>query len=293
MRIGVTGTKGFIGSYFARVPQSEHEIVPIDHSNFGNLAELPHYAFKALGLDAIIHAAAFSPVESDALTVRRAVSSNIVATDKIAYAAEFANIKKIVFLSSMSVYGTPPKHAHLPRESTVQRVINEQTPLFNPAPYGASKFMAERIIEENKAFSSMILRLPGVVGPRGHLRAFIPRLVNNLIKHNPVALYNPNAKFNNIIHVDDLAYLIYGWLADSVESAPTCLLAAEPPGMTISEIVEFLTKKLGSRSKIVYTEDIDRPSFIIDSQRATWLLNWREPTVEETLERYVRDVLNA
>ncbi len=193
-------------------------------------------------IDAIIHSAAVTPFttnnEIDYLT------NNIKYLDNILNWVIRTNVKKIVFLSSMSVYGERPED-----------IIYETTIPKNISPYGVSKIKAEKIIInklQNKNIRYLILRLPGVLGLNSP-KTFIPKVID-IIKNNKypeIFVNNKRSLFNNIISVHQLYNFMNLWLNNSNKSHLLNLASSE--SIRHDKLIEIISNFYSK--KTVITED--------------------------------------
>jgi len=141
MRIGIFGGSGFIGTRLTeRLLNAGHEIKIIDISKSKKFPELwskgdirDKNSFSKLlkGMDAIYNLAA---EHSDNVSpVSRYYEVNVEGAKNICEAAEKNSIKKIIFTSSVAVYGLAPKDT-------------DESGLLNPYnDYGKSKMEAETV----------------------------------------------------------------------------------------------------------------------------------------------------
>ena len=118
------------------------------------------------------------------------ITCNVVGARNIARYARAARIKKVIYTSSISVYGD----IHEP-------YLQETHPITNPDDYGLTKYLAERVFADTEGLSCVALRLPGILGKGAH-RAWIPTLVHRVLEGDRKAtIYSPSSLFNNAAHV--------------------------------------------------------------------------------------------
>ena len=157
----VTGGAGFIGSH-ALVELVEAGMTPIVFDNLSNSTDKSlkaveaicgHYPKfykadildeKALDLvfaeneiDAVIHFAGLKSVGESVSQPVRYYENNVAGTVCLLKAMERAGVRKIVFSSSATVYGSPKSCP-----------ISEDFPLSTTNPYGTSKLMIENILKD-------------------------------------------------------------------------------------------------------------------------------------------------
>ena len=161
MRILLTGGAGFIGSHTAvEMVQSGHEVVIYD--NFCNSdASVLDRLEKILGkrvpfeegdvrdydrmlevlkrwqIDAVVHFAGLKAVGESVEKPLEYYDNNLCGTIELLRAMKEAGVKRIIFSSSATVYGTPQ---YLP--------LDENHPLSVTNPYGRTKLQIEEILSD-------------------------------------------------------------------------------------------------------------------------------------------------
>lgn len=218
------------------------------HACHGDLANEATYA--ALGTpSSVIHLAASPP----RFQTSKIVHDNVTATDRLVEFASKVSITSFVFSSAISAYGHVPNGVR----------VTAETPSHRPSVYGASKLMAEDIVRSG-SFRSTSLRLPGIVGPDSQ-HNWLSEVRNRLLRNQAVPVYNPDALFNNVVHVADLAKFL------ALHAHSNDHVAMYPIGtadeMTTLQVVTELKKKLKSTSEIV-VDPRAASSFSIDPSEA-------------------------
>ena len=87
------------------------------------------------GVDAVIHFAAYKAAGESMELPGRYFDNNVVKTVALLAALDACDVRRVVFSSSCSVYGTP---TILP--------VDEQHPLAPESPYAESKLIVERML---------------------------------------------------------------------------------------------------------------------------------------------------
>jgi UDP-glucose 4-epimerase len=216
MKVFVTGGAGFIGSHVARILlQDGHSVTVLDNLSTGRRELVPagaafiegdlrqedRLADWLKGHDVVIHLAALVPVPT---SVKRPVDfaeNNVVNTVRLLESMRIAGVKRIVFSSSATVYGTPQR---LP--------LREDDPVAAQTnPYGATKVAAEGFIavySHLHGFDATILRYFNPYGP-GELcepeTHAIPNIVRAALEGRPIPLYWRGEQIRDFIYVEDLA----------------------------------------------------------------------------------------
>lgn len=178
-KILITGAGGYIGSVAADLFLSRgYEVVGVDNFQTGYKEPLELLKNKYPGkfkyyetdlktdlspifekeknIDAVIHYAASCLVDESMKDPGKYFLNNVAVTSNLLSTMDKFDIKNIIFSSTCAVYG---EAEYFP--------IDEKHPLKPTTPYGASKKMAEEVIEwygKLKKFNFMILRYFNVCG---------------------------------------------------------------------------------------------------------------------------------
>ena len=219
-RILITGGAGFIGSHVARHLNSvgEHEVILLDSFGYGsqeNLGnelsnlqvykkELGQASYEELvevceGVDYIIHLAAEKHNQSRD-QADRLLRANIEGFYSLLEAAGQGGVKKIVFSSSLYVYGI---------HSTSNR--SESSPACPDTLYGISKLTGEQLLACMAAkygFDYNILRYYFVYGPYqfagSGYKSVIVKNFENILAKRPVTICGDGTQELDYIYVDDV-----------------------------------------------------------------------------------------
>lgn len=158
MKIFIIGGAGYIGSHMVKVAHDAgHNIVTVDNLSTGHRDAVLHGEFeycdvlnsKKLGLlfkkhkpDAVMHFCGFSIVGESIIEPHKYYQNNVFGALNVLNAMIENNCLKFVFSSSAAVYGNPE---YIP--------IDEKHPKKPINPYGQSKLMIEKILEDfNSAY---------------------------------------------------------------------------------------------------------------------------------------------
>lgn len=153
MKILVVGGAGYIGSHMVKMlSRKEHHVVVLDNLTTGHAdavrygkfiqgdmadAALLDHLFATEHFDAVMHFAAFSLVGESVTDPAKYYRNNLASTLCLLDAMPRHGVKHFIFSSTAATFGSP---IVLPMdESHPQQPIN---------PYGQSKLMVERILED-------------------------------------------------------------------------------------------------------------------------------------------------
>jgi UDP-N-acetylglucosamine/UDP-N-acetylgalactosamine 4-epimerase len=221
-RLLITGGAGFIGSALCEAYlQQDNEVICLDNfltgfrknidpflSNFhfhlieGDIRD-PETCKKACeGVDYVFHQAALGSVPRSIENPLRTNEINVTGTLNMLIAARDAKVKKFVYASSSSVYGSSQK---LPK-------VEEETgePL---SPYAVTKVMNEkyaRVFQEIYGLETAGLRYFNVFGrrqdPHGAYAAVIPKWVSQLIKHERPIINGDGSYSRDFTYIDNVVH---------------------------------------------------------------------------------------
>jgi UDP-glucose 4-epimerase len=216
MRVLVTGGAGFIGSWVTRVLlEEQHEVTVLDNLSKGFTSLVPegarliegdlrdedHLTEWLRGHDAIIHMAAFIEVARSIEEPLVFAKNNILNSVRLLEAMRRADVGKIVFSSSATVYGTPQS---LP--------LRETDPLgVQSNPYGATKVSTEAFVATfNQLYDidALVLRYFNPYGPNELHEPethAIPNFITAALDRRPIPLYWKGDIVRDFIYVEDLA----------------------------------------------------------------------------------------
>jgi nucleoside-diphosphate-sugar epimerase len=214
MKILLTGHHGYLGSVCGPLLASAgHEVVGLD-TLFYRDCDLPSAPAPAVttlvrdvrdvrpehlaGFDAIVHLAALSndPLGDFSPELTREI--NFEATVSLARAGREAGVRRFVFSSSCSMYGTSSDEA-----------VDETAPLKPLTAYAESKVRAEEALAElaDSDFAPVSMRNATAYGVSARLR--VDLVLNNLVgwafTTGKVKIMSDGTPWRPLIHVEDIA----------------------------------------------------------------------------------------
>ena len=289
VHVVVTGAGGFVGGFIAtylakhgfRVTATSRSLKYHDQSRKSGInwvsTDLTHPRGLPKNFDALIHCAALLP--SCSSDPNRLYSENIAMACSAFNQAMDAQAKLVIFLSSMSVYG-----------SVNVAEVSEDTALNSPGAYGKAKYDAERKLEEcitRGLDSGLAIRLPGTVG-RGSHHNFISDTLKRILASQQIEIRNPDSLFNNIVCVENLAKFIMKWMQyPAMGYAITNLASREP--MLIKDVIALLYLKANRPSMVLFKGTLPA-SFLISLNKAM-SLGYEPQTVYESILEFTQSEL--
>jgi len=217
----VTGGMGFIGSNFVRHLLTAHpdvRVVNLDRLTYAgnprNLADLEgdsRHVFirgdicdeklvgellEAHGFQAIVHFAAESHVDRSIRQAEDFIRTNVQGTRVLLDAARGAGVRRFVHISTDEVYGS------LGGSGT----FTEASPLLPNSPYAASKAGADvlaRAYHVTYGLPVIITRTCNNYGPYQFPEKFIPLMIVNALRGEPLPIYGDGLYVREWLHVED------------------------------------------------------------------------------------------
>lgn len=303
----ITGGAGYIGSHCTLdLTRVGYESVVLDNLSYGheealqtsnfckvdlsNIDEIRE-VFKKYPIEAVIHFAAFAYVGESVENPQKYYYNNVVNTLNLLKVMLENNVKKIVFSSTCATYGNP--------EYTP---IDEKHPQNPINPYGATKLMIEKILQDyDKAYGLKYVALryfnasgadPKVnIGeshsPETHLIPLV--LEAALEKRDCIKIFGDDYKtpdgtcIRDYIHVNDLAKahrLALEKLFNGENSDFYNLGIGK--GYSVKEIIEVSEKITGKtiNKQISERREGDPPILVADNEKAREKLGWNPEFTE-------------
>lgn len=216
-RVLVTGGAGFIGSNLVRALLERGDSVRVlDNFSTGNRANLEgldteivegelrsyervHNAVR--GVEVVYHLGALGSVPRSVQDPLTSSAVNVEGTLNVLLAARDESVRRVVFSSSTSVYG-----------STRQLPTAEDEPPDPISPYGVAKLAAERYCVSfsrvYESFETVVLRYFNVFGPRqspfSQYAAVVPRFVTAIAAGEPVEIHGDGEQSRDFTYVGNV-----------------------------------------------------------------------------------------
>jgi len=310
----VTGGAGYIGSHAVRaLANLNYKVIVLDNLVYGHRDAIVNsevkfvegdIANKALvkdiikthNIEAVMHFAAYAYVGESVTDPTKYYNNNLASSILLLDAMREAGCKNIIFSSTCASYGTPK---YIP--------IDENHPQDPINPYGASKWMLERVIKDYhhayginyaflRYFNASGCSVDGLIGedhdPEPHLIPLILKAIKG--ERDAITVFGTDYDtpdgtcVRDYIHVEDLA--------DAHIKAFTYLLAGKGPvicnlgtgiGYSVKEMIDAAERATGMKVPVKYGERRPGdPSFLVaNAEKALNELGWkaRYTNIEEII----------
>ncbi len=219
-KVVVTGGCGFIGSHIAQqLVELGAQVTIIDNLATGSIENIadfrnnvtliehsitdPHTCDSAIaGNEIVFHLAAFVSVPASVEDPTTCHATNVDGTFNVLHAAKKHSVKRVVFSSTSSVYGT--------RED---QCIETDTNLAPISPYGATKLMGELYCKQfTKLYNlpCVILRYFNVYGPRqdphSQYAAVVAKFKYLMERNKPITIFGDGSQTRDFVSVDEVVH---------------------------------------------------------------------------------------
>lgn len=288
MKILVTGHDGYIGSIMVPMLLAQgYEVIGIDtklfeNCIFGNYQPSIFEIRKDIrdikksdleGYKAIIHLAALSNDPLGDLRPEATYEINYEASLNLAEQGKKAGIKRFVFSSTCSVYGT-----------SEGKVLNEESEINPLTPYADSKAISENEISKlaDSAFSPTFLRSATAYGISPKLRSDL--VLNNLVgwayTTGIVLLKSDGMAWRPIVHVEDISRAFISVLKSPRELVYNQIfnVGKTEENYQIKTLAEIVKKTVpGSKVELAKGAGPDKRSYKVDFTKINSILSDFKP----------------
>lgn len=262
----ITGGAGFIGSNIAyELVLNKHNVTIFDNLHSGNIKNLSKIRNKisfikgdirdaaaikkaCTGIDYVLHQAALRSVFQSVKDPIAVNETNVSGTLNVLMAARDAKVKRFVFASSSSVYGSIGDKNNV-----------ETLPTKPISPYGLTKLIGEeycQLFYESYKLNTVILRYFNVFGPNQNpdddYAAVIPIFVKNALQDKPSIIHGNGLQSRDFTFVDNIVQAnIKATTSQKVVFGETYNISSGG-NVTIKELYHLIQKYYGKKIKPIH-----------------------------------------
>lgn len=250
MKVAITGASGLIGSELVRALKNNENVQLLCLSRNDKQSKIfrqTDYSQQSLneifaGVDVVIHLAAIRGGNSQ--TGYDAYRENEILTENILKAMAFNSVKKIIFLSSISVYSDV---SMLPwSEEQIPEPVNF---------YGLSKLACEHLclLYKRNAIVPVIFRCAHVLGyeKKGYM---LEIFMNNASEHKTLTVKGESVAEREFIYVKDVASALCWAVLDDCAEGVYNLGSGEK--LTNLEVAVRINEAFGNDGNLEYMDNI-------------------------------------
>lgn len=209
MKILITGSKGFLGSFLDKELRKKNTILRFDlPKNILNFKSILNF-IKKNKPDLVIHAAAAKGALISNNYPRKFFQTNFNGTLNVLEAMRECNIKKIIYISSSGFYKRSNK------------IISENDKIDFNNPYAYGKYLGEKIIEfytKKYGFYALSLRPNLITGQGLKQDNLIYDIIKEIKKKKTATVFGNGNHIREFIHPLDICNAIKLWIRKNKKS---------------------------------------------------------------------------
>jgi len=299
MKMLVTGGAGFIGSHLVdRLLSEGHKVTVIDDFSEGKWVNLPvgntnltvnelsildniNFAFE--GVDTVFHLAAKTRPQESILKPELYNEVNINGTLNVLNACMENKVRRVVFVSSSSVYGN-------------QEIIptDETAPDMSMSPYALTKLVGEqycKLYERLYGLEANYIRPFNVFGKRQNpnvsYASAVSKFISMLRNDETPYITGDGKQKRDFVHVDNVINVI-------IKASETSIFgevfnAGSEENISVNNLYKTIRKLMRKDTKPNYVAELFEPKVTLaDMTKAKKLLKWKlKVGLEEGLRRTI------
>jgi nucleoside-diphosphate-sugar epimerase len=292
-KVLVTGGGGFIGSNLVRALLERGDAVRVldnfatgDRDNLdgvdvevveGELRSYERVHNAVRGAEVVFHLGALGSVPRSVQDPLTTSAVNVEGTLNVLLAARDEGVRRVVYASSSSVYGSA---ATLPAQ--------EASPVDPVSPYGVAKLAAERYCVSfsrvYESFETVVLRYFNVFGPRqsphSQYAAVVPLFLTAISAGEPLTIFGDGEQSRDFTYVQNVVEANLRAAEASGANGRIFNVAAGSP-RSVNTLVETISELLGKPAERRFEPPRagDLRDSYADISAAREILGW-EPTVD-------------
>ena len=267
MRFLITGAAGFLGAPLANnLVNAGHSVVGLDdlstgdpdrllpdvHLVRGDINDRPKLWTLLQDVDCVCHLAARVIVPESLLYPREYNLVNVSGTVTLMEAMRDVGVKRVVFISSGSIYGNQ-------KNQPMKETLRPQP----RSPYAVSKLSAEyyiRTIGELWKIETVILRVFNAYGPGQRLppshAPVIPYCIKQALDNGTIVIHGEGKQTRDYVYVDDVVNAAVR--ASSVSDINRLIInVGSGKETSVNEIAKLVTEISDTKPEIVHNQHHD------------------------------------
>jgi UDP-glucose 4-epimerase len=195
-------------------------------------------------IDVVVHLAAYLGVDAVAKNPLTSMRVEQEGLYNVLNAARRHNVKKILYSSSSSVYGS----------ALISKAIKECNFTHQSSPYSVSKRYGEiylRHFSLETGISACSLRLFNVYGPGQDSRMVVPRFIINSLSNSELEVYEDGLQTRDFTYIDDVVDSVVSLIGKSFQGEIFNICTGQE--MAIGDLAKSIINLTQSSSRVIYT----------------------------------------
>lgn len=305
MRVLITGGAGYVGSRVtAHLLDTGNDVTVFDKLIYGGESLIPFQDRRGFALvpgdirdsdavvraltdvDAVIHLAAVVGEQACSIDPEQTWSINCGGTETLIKAAEEAQIRRFVFVSTCSNYGVASPNS----------LATEDSPLNPLSLYAKAKVQAELLILGSSRLScATVFRFGTICGISARMRfdLLVSEMAKKAVRREPIQIFAPEA-WRPFLHIHDAARAIAHVLQSSVEKIAGRVFNVVGENYQKRGLVEIARRHYPRAEISVTDKNSDLRDYRVDGKRFEQELGFRMGrTVEDAFIETAEAVNNG
>ena len=281
-QVVIFGSKGFIGSGLKdHLNSNGFNVIGVSRQDYDflNSSEFTKKGTSIIQNSILIYAAGKHRQHGDTLDLYK---DNIEIILNLLQAANKAPPKRIIFLSSMEVYGRVESGQH----------VTEKTKITPDSFYAAGKFAQEQIFQvwaRSKNIPVTCLRLPGIYGVNDQTTSVISKIFNSTVNKTEFMLSTDGNEERDYISIGDLTACITALILSN--NIPSILNIGSGCSVSINFLIGLIENLTRNKVKL---RQVNPGQVGFDIQIDTSLLRANLPdfkfmTIEQGVAKYINE----
>ncbi|MCF7906883.1 SDR family oxidoreductase [Patescibacteria group bacterium] len=287
----VTGGAGFIGSNLVKkLLESNNYVRVVDNFSTGKKENIEEFLnnknFELIegdisnpkttkgvvkNIDFVFHEAAIPSVPRSINNPFASNKANIDGTLNVLIAARDANVKKLVYASSSSIYGDSVK---LPKQ--------ENDPINPISPYALTKLAGERycqLFAQLYKLPTICLRYFNVFGPKqdpnSEYSAVIPIFIKSILDNRQPTIYGDGEQSRDFTYVDNVVNANILAMHSDISGEVMNIACGEK--ISLNDLLKYINQLLSKNIEAVYEKhrDGDVKHSLADISKAKKLIKYK------------------
>jgi UDP-glucose 4-epimerase len=296
VKILITGANGFLGKHLAQAAILLGQVIAVVRTGAGTIngctvecadlsnREAVRNLFERWHPDVVLHTAARIP-RSPNEDIYTFFDDNVRATVNIYHCALLAGVRRIVFSSSMSVYGRPQS---LP--------VDEDHPVLPDTPYALSKIQAELIgrCYAESGLQTTVLRYSGIFGA-GQRSGAVSAFIAQCLQDAPLTLNAGGRPSSDFVWVQDVVQANLLALQYAQNSNFEVMNIGSGVELSVAQLAAMIRNLCASQSAIEVIDDSSPRDFrfAYDIGRARKRLGFIPTPMDAALRECIRQKLEG
>lgn len=300
----ITGGAGYLGSHLAgKLLEIGAQVLVVDTMLYGNKIKFKHKNLSVhkvdvmdivrlsplfKGQDIVFHLAAVVGVEETQLSPVSLLNTEVIGTSNVFKLSAANKVKRLIFASSSEVYGD------------YNKPMVENGALAPRSTYALTKLVGEHYCtayfkEYNLEYTA--LRYFNIYGGRQDERFVLPRLINSVLKGNPVHIYGDGEQTRDFTYIEDSVCMTL--LAGIKQECRNMIInIGTGNAISINMLANIVLNETNKKVKIVHIDyessrplDVEIFHRVADTLKSRDLIGYRNLTpIEVGLSKYIKEV---